>query len=93
MHPHQCDNWAILVGARVEIRLHRQHVRDGVVEAAAIDSSSLWLAVEGGDGPTMYTAEDGYEAWVEPETLPDNICVQVVCHHGCRGHDTGKGQL
>ncbi|MCF3140852.1 hypothetical protein LRQ04_16470 [Paenarthrobacter sp. AR 02] len=83
---HRCDSWPNLVGARVEIRRHDSHVRDGLVEAAAPDSTTIWIAAEGVDGRSLYTAEDGYEVWLEPESLPDKIYMQVICRLGPSGH-------
>lgn len=82
MHAHPCDNWPLLLGRRVEIRRRRKKVRSGTVEAAAADSSILWLAAEGVSCRTLYAASEGYEVWVDPETLPDSLYIQVVCRSG-----------
>lgn len=81
MYAHQCDNWPILVGTRVEIRRYRKRVREGLVEAATADSSTLWLSAEGVEGRTLYAASEGYEVWVDPVMLPDSLYGEVVCRH------------
>lgn len=84
---HRCDHWPSLIGVRIEIRHHGNPVRDGMVEAATTDSSILWLHAEGVDGRTLYLADEGYEAWVEPATLPNDVYMQLICHHGSAGED------
>ncbi|SDW90030.1 hypothetical protein SAMN04487912_105292 [Arthrobacter sp. cf158] len=86
---HRCDHWPSLIGLRIEIRHHGNPVRDGLVEAATTDattdSSILWLHAEGVDGRTLYLADEGYEAWVEPATLPNDVYMQLICHRGSVG--------
>jgi len=60
------QDWARLVGARVQIRRGNQVIRTGIVENAMPDSSVLWLAADGIHLRQMYVADENYAAWVEP---------------------------
>lgn len=66
MESYPYHDWSRLVGTPVQIRKNGQLVRAGVVDAAMPDSSVLWLAADSLEGRALYSADDGYEAWLRP---------------------------
>jgi hypothetical protein len=80
VYTYRCDDWKILTGVRVQLRQAGAPVRVGCLEAATADSSALWLAAEGVERRTLYTASDGYEVWIDPEKLPDSVYTKLICH-------------
>lgn len=61
MHP--TDQWQSLVGEIVEVRLHGEVYRKGLVDAAMLDSSGLWIAPEGAAHRKFIEAASGFEVW------------------------------
>ncbi|XAZ30065.1 hypothetical protein AAHB34_11955 [Paenarthrobacter ureafaciens] len=66
-------DWSNLVGIPVEVRQHGKHIRSGVIDAAAPDSSVLWMAADGVDDRQMFEAALGYQAWTYPRELEGNL--------------------
>jgi len=62
---HIQSDWLPLVGEVVEVRLHSEYVRRGIVDAVTNDNSILWLAVDGVNPRTMVQRWDGYEIWID----------------------------
>jgi hypothetical protein len=52
----------------VGIRLNSCLVQRGVVDLAMPDSSALWLLCTDGGNRRYVSKEEGYEAWISPET-------------------------
>ncbi|MCZ9884703.1 hypothetical protein [Arthrobacter sp. B2a2-09] len=75
---HIQPDWLPLVGEVVEVRLHNEVVRHGIVDAVTNDNSILWLAVDGVNPRTMVQRWDGYEIWIDykwekPEKSPVSL--------------------
>jgi hypothetical protein len=61
--PEPSENWQLLIGSRVELRLGGRVVRTGEVEDATPDSSVLWLRFDGNHGRQLVAKADGYEVF------------------------------
>ena len=57
------EDWAMLRGAEVEVRLGKAVVRSGFVDDVMPDSSAIWLAYDGVQPRAIYDAGSGYEVW------------------------------
>lgn len=62
-----CDDWTLLLGAKVEVRRGKRTVRVGFVDDVMPDSSAIWIAFDGVQPRALYDAGSGYEVWVEPD--------------------------
>jgi ribosome maturation factor RimP len=57
-------DWYAAIGEFVELRLHDQTVREGVIDAVTGDDAILWLAADGIHQRQLFTREDGYQVWI-----------------------------
>jgi transcription elongation GreA/GreB family factor len=64
-HPEPFNDWKVLTGSEVEVRLHGRTVRRGTVDAATADSRLLWLAADGNESRRLIDKSEGYEVLVE----------------------------
>jgi hypothetical protein len=55
------EDWQLLIGQKVELRLNGSLIRTGEVEDATRDSSVLWLRFDGNHGRQLIARTDGYE--------------------------------
>ncbi|MFF1832366.1 hypothetical protein [Paenarthrobacter sp. NPDC058040] len=81
---HIQHDWLPLVGEVVEVRLHNEFVRYGVVDAVTNDNSILWLAVDGVNTRTMVERAEGYEIWIDykwerPSRVPGMGVFPLTC--------------
>jgi hypothetical protein len=53
----------------VEIRLHGQTIRTGLVEDVMPDSSALWLAADSNSPRQIFEVCQGHQVWVTPQQL------------------------
>jgi hypothetical protein len=72
------EDWSRLVGLPVEIRKDFRVVRAGVVDDAMQDSSALWLAADAAGGRALFSAAEGYEAWISPRELGGKLCYKMA---------------
>jgi hypothetical protein len=63
----RCDDWTVLLGAKVEVRRGRAVVRIGFVDDVMADSSAIWLAYDGVQPRAMYDPGSGYEVWIDQD--------------------------
>lgn len=57
------DDWRVLAGAVVEVRMGHKLYRRGLVDDVMPDGSGLWLASEGADPREFILRDDGYRVW------------------------------
>jgi hypothetical protein len=71
---HRTDQRQSLVGEIVEVRLHGELYRRGVVDEAMRDGSGLWLAPETVSQREFIDAASGFEVWTSlyPRSRWDN---------------------
>ena len=78
MKPYPHHAWNRLVGVPVEIRRDSGVVRAGVVDDAMPHPAALWLAADAGGGRELFTAAEGYEAWIRPRVLGGTLCYKMA---------------
>jgi len=78
MKPYPHHAWNRLVGVPVEIRKDSEVVRAGVVEDAMPVPAALWLAADVSGGRALFTAAEGYEAWIRPQALGGKLCYKMA---------------
>lgn len=78
MKPYPFSDWTRLVGVPVEIRKDFEVVRAGVVDDAMPDPAALWLAADASGGRALFTAAEGYEAWIMPQELGGKLCYKMA---------------
>ncbi|MDQ0827619.1 hypothetical protein QFZ60_003792 [Arthrobacter sp. B2I5] len=78
MKPYPSREWSRLIGVPVEIRKDFQVVRTGVVDDAMRDPAVLWLAADTEAGRALFTAAEGYEAWIRPQELGGKLCFKMA---------------
>lgn len=81
MKPYPSHSWTRLVGVPVEIRKDASVVRAGVVDDAMPFPAALWLAADAGGGRELFTAAEGYEAWIRPQPLDHVPCYKMAAGH------------
>ncbi|NUT71388.1 hypothetical protein [Pseudarthrobacter sp. C4D7] len=74
MKPYPYSDWHRLIGVPVEIRLDSKLVRGGVVDEARPRPAALWLAADAGGGRELFTAAEGYEAWIRLREPGGRLC-------------------
>ncbi|MBT2551439.1 hypothetical protein [Arthrobacter sp. ISL-65] len=57
----EVNDWSMLVGRTVELRLDGRYVRTAEVEDATADDSIIWLRFDGNDGRKLISNTEGYE--------------------------------
>lgn len=67
--PRKHVQWSLLRDTVVEIRLHGQVIRTGLVEDVMPDSSALWLAADSENPRQIFEVCRGHQAWVTPQQL------------------------
>ena len=83
MKPYPCHDWGRLIGVPVEIRRDSEVVRAGVVDDAMPRPAALWLAADAGGGRELFTAAEGYEAWIRPRELGGKLCYKMAAAPLC----------
>ncbi|MDP9987011.1 hypothetical protein LFT44_01480 [Arthrobacter sp. FW306-05-C] len=78
MKPFPYYDWIRLIGVPVEIRKDSRVVRAGVVDDAMTRPAALWLAADAAGGRTLFTADEGYEAWIKPQELAGKLCYKMA---------------
>ncbi|MDP9889450.1 hypothetical protein [Pseudarthrobacter enclensis] len=78
MKPYPSHDWARLIGVPVEIRKDSEVVRAGVVDDAMPFPAALWLAADASGGRALFTAAEGYEAWIRPQALGGRLCYKMA---------------
>lgn len=64
------DDWTILTGASVEMRLKETIVRRGWVEDTTADGRILWLFAGEGEPRKLFEKAEGFHVWVQSERTP-----------------------
>lgn len=57
----EVNDWSVLLGRTVELRLGGHYVRTAEVEDATADASIIWLRFDGNDGRQLVSKTGGYE--------------------------------
>ena len=78
MKPYPPHDWARLIGVPVEVRKDSEVVRAGVVDDAMPFPAALWLAADVSGGRELFTAAEGYEAWIRPQPLGGTLCYKMT---------------
>lgn len=63
--------WVSLVGTVVDVYLHDDFHRRGIVEDVMQDSSGLWIAAQSPYSREFIDKASGYTVWTEHWTLPN----------------------
>jgi hypothetical protein len=86
--PRKHVQWNLLINTVVEIRLHGQTIRTGLVEDVMPDSSALWLAADSENPRQIFEVCQGHQIWVTHTTatqrrtqLPDDNATNVRSNH------------
>lgn len=57
------QNWQVLTGQLVELRINFSVVRTGVVDSVTPDGQILWIAADGPLPRMMFERVHGYHVW------------------------------
>lgn len=63
------NDWTILAGAMVEIRIGRDFLREGVVESHTPDGSIVWLEQGQGFGRQLVDKSSGFKIYISEDRL------------------------
>lgn len=58
------EDWDLLPGTLVEVRLRDATVRAGRVDAVSLEAEVLWLANDGVYPRQLFEKAEGYEVWL-----------------------------
>ena len=67
---YRIDNWTILTGASVEIRMDGNAVRRGRVEDTTPDGGILWLSRGDREPRRLFEKAEGFQVWARSEQTP-----------------------
>ena len=76
--PRKHVEWNLLINTVVEIRLHGQRIRTGLVEDVMPDSSALWLAADSNSPRQMFEVSQGHQVWVTPQQLRGELSYRMT---------------
>lgn len=78
MKPYPSSDWTRLIGVPAEIRRNSTLVRAGVVDDAMRNPAALWLAADAAGHRELFTADEGYQAWIQPRMLAGQLCYKMA---------------
>lgn len=58
------EDWDLLPGTLVEVRLRGSSIRTGRVDAVSLEAEVLWLANDGAYPRQLFEKAEGYEVWL-----------------------------
>lgn len=76
------NDWSLLTGFRVRVRLNRCILRYGHVEEVTSDGSALWIEAGHGFGRQLIDQGSGFQVLLEPHLLASLAQRQTAGSHG-----------